>query len=73
MSELSKRAIYRLDLAKGILPSMGHKRIFRKDHFYQDLLAFLNSMNPAEYEKLKGMVDWVEQYEIAEAGYAGYR
>lgn len=73
MTKLSKRAIYRLDLAKGLLPSMGHKRIFRKEHFYEDLLAFLQSMNPAEYEKLKGMVDWIEHYELADAGHAGYR
>lgn len=62
---LSERGKRRLRIAAGLLRSEGVKFDCPRDQFYeriQDVLAGL----PAERQAtLKGLVDWVEEYELA--------
>lgn len=59
MTELSDRAKNRLKLAANFLRKDGHK--FDGSNFYDAVLAIIESLPPAEKERLSGLVDWVEE------------
>lgn len=61
---LSERAKSRLRIAAGFLRKRGQH--FAGDDFYQEVLNSLESMQEAEKQVLKGLVDWVEGYQLGE-------
>ena len=62
--KISDRGKYRLRLAARFLRQNGHQ--FKKGEFYMEVLARITELDPTTREYLKGIVDWVEEYETEE-------
>lgn len=65
MTPLSDRAKARLKIAANFLRQRGIK--FDDGNFYDSVISALE--NQPDREHLKGLVDWVEDYEKAEVNY----
>lgn len=68
---LSERAKYRLRLAAATLRSRGQKLNFPREEFYERIQEIIASLSAEEQASLKGIVDWTEDYDRAEAKYFG--
>ena len=64
--ELSPRARERLRLAAGLLRA-GGVCIDDSGGFYEGVLVALDALPPDDRERVRGQVDWVEDYCAAEA------
>lgn len=62
---LSDRAKQRLRIAAGLLRSQGMKFDGPRDEFYETIQAAISALTAEQQERLKGHVDWVEDYENA--------
>lgn len=65
LKPLSERAKYRLKVAAGLLRSRGQKFNFPRDEFYPKLELFIRGMPSKDKDELRGLVDWVEEYDNA--------
>lgn len=65
---LSKRAKRRLRLLAGLLRSADHKFDMPRARFYEDIEAVAATLAPDRQAHLKSMVDWLEEYGVAEEG-----
>lgn len=61
---LSHRAKHRLRIAARLLRQQGNK--FHEGNFYEQVLQALSKINTTAKEQLRGLVDWVEEYELEE-------
>ena len=68
--ELSLRARERLRLAAGLLRA-GGVRLGDREGFYEGVLAALQALSPNDRQRVRGQVDWVESYCVAEARFLG--
>ena len=63
---LSERGKRRLRLLAGLLRSAGDKFDMPRARFYEDIQAAAQTLAPDRQAHLKSLVDWLEEYEIAE-------
>ena len=63
-STISDRGKRRLQIAANFLRQQGVK--FDGGNFYEMVLKNINELQAAKKDELKEMVDWVEEYEIAD-------
>ena len=61
---LSERAKHRLRLAARFLRLEGQR--FNKGEFYPEVLGCITTLNLMQQERLRELVDWMEEYEIEE-------
>lgn len=75
IGELSWRGKYRLRLAAALLRSQGRRFDLPRDQFYAHLAREIDQLTANERERLKALVDWVEQFDPDDAltGSAGQR
>lgn len=66
---LNERAKHRLRLAARFLRLEGQR--FNKGEFYAEVLDCIKSLNLMQQERLRGLVDWMEEYEIEEQKWFG--
>ena len=66
MAALSARAKLRLRLLAGLLRSGGQKFDVPRERFYDEIQAAAAALPPDRQAHLKSLVDWLEEYEIAE-------
>ena len=66
MAALSARAKLRLRLLAGLLRSGGQKFDMRRERFYDEIQAAAAALPPDRQAHLKSLVDWLEEYELAE-------
>lgn len=59
------RAKLRLRLAAGLIGREGRTLKLDRANFYPEMLKVLESQTPAERDRIKGLVDWLEDYENA--------
>ena len=67
---LSSRARERLLMAAAMLRGLG-VRVDDAAGFYEGVLAALDALPHEERERVRGLVDWVEDYCLAEARFVG--
>lgn len=61
---LNQRAKHRLRLAARLLRLEGQR--FNEGEFYAEVLGCIKTLNLMQQERLRGLVDWMEEYEIEE-------
>lgn len=61
---LNDRAKHRLRLAARFLRQTGNK--FEGDNFYEQVITSISKLDQETQKKIRGWVDWVEEYEIEE-------
>ncbi len=66
---LSERAKHRLRLAARFLRLEGQR--FNKGEFYPEVLGCITTLNLMQQERLRELVDWMEEYEIEEQKWFG--
>lgn len=59
----NERAKLRLRLAAGLIGGEGRTLKLDRTNFYPEMLKVIESQTPAERERVKGLVDWLEDYE----------
>ena len=64
MQTLSDKAKHRLRIAANLLRQSGFR--FKNGNFYDAVIDVISQMDVPERTKLKGLVDWLESYELAE-------
>ncbi len=64
ISEQGKR---RLRIAARFLRGTGHR--FKDGNFYDSVLDAIQQLSEEKREELRSLVDWVEEYELAERDY----
>jgi hypothetical protein len=67
IGELSWRGKYRLRLAAGLLRAQGRRFDLPRDQFYAHLAGEIEQLPANERERLKALVDWVEQFDPDDA------
>lgn len=61
---LTSRAKHRLKIAARFMRQKGMR--FDSGNFYDSVLAAIESLPSEERERMKELVNWVEEYELAE-------
>ena len=69
MQNLTDRAKHRLRIAGRFLRQQGHR--FDGSNFYDAIMSIINGIDLAGQAHLRGLVDWIEGYEIAERAIYG--
>ncbi len=64
---LTERAKVRLRLLAALLRGRGHRLDMPRAKFYEEVQAIAAELPANERQELKGLVDWVEDYERGEA------
>ncbi len=64
MNAMNERAKHRLRLAARFLRLEGQR--FNNGEFYAEVLDCIKSLNLMRQERLRGLVSWMEEYEIEE-------
>lgn len=67
MQQLSDKAKHRLKITARFLRQDGYR--FDNGNFYEAVIATISRIDEPEQERLKGLVDWVENYELTESIY----
>ena len=67
LRRFSDRAKVRLRIAAVLIGRRGLSPEASGEDFYARVLRAIESLNPAQRERLRGHVDWVEAYERTEA------
>lgn len=65
--QFSPRALRRLELAAGLMPALCKKQVAPGDGFHIRTRAAIELLPPPTREHLRGLVDWLEDYERIEA------
>jgi hypothetical protein len=68
---LTERAKVRLRLLAALLRGRGHRLDMPRPKFYEEVQAIAAKLPASEREELKGLVDWVEDYERGAAAVLG--
>jgi len=63
--EFSDRAKLRLRLAAGLIGGEGHTLKLDRTNFYPEMIRVIEQQPPEERERIKELVDWLEDYENA--------
>lgn len=61
----SARAKLRLRLAAGLIGGEGRTLKLDRANFYPEMLKVIEAQTPEQREYIKGLVDWLEDYENA--------
>lgn len=64
MQQFSDKAKHRLKIAARLLRRDGFR--FKNVNFYGAVISVIQKMDEPQQEKLKGLVDWLENYEVTE-------
>lgn len=67
MQSFSDKAKHRLKIAARFLRLAGFR--FKNVNFYGAVISAIQKMDEPQQEKLKGLVDWLESYEVTETIY----
>lgn len=65
--QLSERGKLRLRIAAGLLRAEGVRFDVPRDQFYETIQRVLSDLDPERQARLKGLVDWVEDYDRHDA------
>jgi len=64
--QLSERAKRRLRIAAALLRGQGTRITFPREEFYDRIQALLGALHHERHATLKALVDWVEDYDLAD-------